>query len=161
MSIDYSANAAYGLFVESEIIERMMTKFPQKTEMQDRFDERTGEKLGKVEVVTEDEHFAIVIGKKKFGDYAECNDSLLAGLEQVTQSINKKFSCFTCQEQDGTIYAYVFGIGINDTNSKTLVERIALVNKNNIRMLLALNKLLTRGTTFTVKPTVTAILEVC
>ena len=161
MSTDYSANVAYGLFVEAEIIERMMTKFPEKTEKQDRFDQLTGKLVGKFEVVTQEEHFAIIIGKEKFGWSRECDDGVEAGLEQVVHSVNRKFSCFRCQEQDGTVYAYVFGIGINDTTNKTLAERIALVDKNATRMLNALNKLLTRGTTFTVKPTVTAVLEVC
>jgi hypothetical protein len=161
MSIDYSAQVAYGLFVEAEIIDRMLTTFPRKAEKKERFDEFTRKSLGMVEVVIEEEHNAIVIGKEKFGWGRECNDSLEAGLDLLAKSFNRKFSCFRCQEQDGTVYAYVFGIGINDTNHKVTVKLMTLMDKHAAKMLHALNKLLTKGTTFTVKPTVTAILEVC
>jgi hypothetical protein len=161
MSIDYSAGVSYGLFVEAEIVERMMTDFPEKTEKQERFDQKTGKSLGKVEIVIEEDHRALVVGKEKFGFGRECNDSLQAGLDLVAQSVHTKLHCYPCQEQDGTVYAYVFGVGINDTTHEQTVKLMALMNKNAAKLLHALNKLLTKGTTFTVKPTVTAILEVC
>jgi hypothetical protein len=161
MSTEYSANAAYGLFVESEIIERMITTFSQRVEKQERFDQKTGKNLGKVEVIVEPYHQALVIDGEKFGYGEECNDRLEAGLDLLAKSIHPKFSCFRCQEQDGTVYAYVFGLGINDTDHKVTVKLMTLMDKHAAKMLHALNELLVRGTTFTVKPTVTAILEVC
>ena len=161
MSIDYSAQVAYGLFVEYEIIHRMLTTFPRKVEKKERFDEFTRKSLGMVEVVTQEDHLALVVDCEKFGFGRECNDSLNAGLDLLAKSIHPKFSCFACQEQDGTVYAYVFGIGINDTNHKVTVKLMTLMDKHAAKMLHALNKLLVKGTTFKVKPTVTAILEVC
>lgn len=161
MSTNYSAQVAYGLFVEYETVHRMLTTFPLKTEKKERFDEFTRKSLGMVDVVTQCHHQAIVIGKEKFGYGEECNDSLEAGLDLLAKSINQKFSCFRCQEQNGTVYAYVFGIGINDTNHKVTVKLMTLMDKHAAKMLHALNKLLVKGATFTVKPTMTAILEVC
>lgn len=161
MSTDYYAKVVYGLFVDVDTINRMMTEFPLKTEKRERFDEFTRKSLGMVDVTIQCHHHALVIDKEKFGKGEECNDSLEAGLELFAKSFNSKFSCFRCQEQSGTVYAYVFGIDINDLEAKKLAENVALINKHAAKMLHALNKLLVRGTTFTVKPTVTAILQVC
>ena len=160
MSTDYSAQVVYGLFVDADTIKRMMTEFPLKTVKRERFDEFTRKSLGTVDVTIQCHHYALVIGKEKFGFGEECSDSLEAGLENLAHSVNRKFSCFRCQEQDGTVYAYVFGIGINDLEAKKLTENVALMEKNTTRVLNVLNKLLVRGTTFTVKPRAVAILEV-
>ena len=161
MSTDYSAQVAYGLFVEVEIIDRMMTTFPLKVEKREKFDQFTRKSLGMVDVVVQPHYQALVIDDEKFGYGEECNDSLEAGLDLLAKSIHPKFSCFRCQEQDGTVYAYVFGLGINDTDHKVTVKLMTLMDKHAAKMLHALNKLLVKGTTFTVKPTVIAILEVC
>jgi hypothetical protein len=159
MSTEISTNVIYGIFIDLELIRKMMTNFPAKTAKtakEERFCPKTGKSLGFFKVVNEPERIALVIGDKKY----EYEEDISKGLDIMVKKIHPDLCCYPCCDKHGDIYAFVIGISVNDASAKSVFEKMKFVDMRVEKILQKFNSIKPKSKPISIKPAMTAILEV-
>lgn len=94
MSVDYDASLVIGWVFEGDNIPKKFYKSkPEKSHMEDRFSEKTGQKIGQIKVVDEEARDVLVLDGKEYDDHFEFFQAIA---DEVGGSMNTVGYCEDC-----------------------------------------------------------------